>query len=108
VGKVKQMSAYDEKAALFAGSTDRLQRGIGIGMYAFGAPHTHGSHRMPRKVALIKDAEGRVAIRTTLIDMGQGLQTTFKKIALPRLEYYAKNHQLNWPNNLSLRMQNSR
>ena len=81
---VKEMSGYDAKRARWEKpQPGRRKRGIGAAVYAFGAPHTigQGPRRMPRPLAIARKANGQVVIRTNIVELGQGIDTTFRKIA---------------------------
>jgi CO/xanthine dehydrogenase Mo-binding subunit len=83
VSRIKNMSGYAEKRKLWAKQSGHKRKGIGAALYAFGAPHTmgQGPRRMPRPLAIARKADGQVVIRTNIVDLGQGIETTFKKIA---------------------------
>lgn len=83
IARLKAASGYEEKRARYARQSGRRRKGIGAAIYAFGAPHTigQGPRRMPRPLAIARRADGRVEIRTNIVELGQGIETTFKKIA---------------------------
>lgn len=73
---------YREKKAAWGNDTGRYRRGIGLGL------HFHGTGFASTKdagegirVKLHKSKEGQVEVLTANTDMGQGLFTTFAKIA---------------------------
>ena len=83
IRRIREMSGYEEKRARWnRPQTGRKRKGIGAAIYAFGAPHTmgHGPRRMPRPLAVARSTDGRVTIRTNIVELGQGIETTFKKI----------------------------
>ena len=80
IRSVTERSGYREKCRRYERERGPMRRGIGIALYLFGAPHSMGSRKAPRKIALVKHENGVVEIRTTIVEIGQGIQTTFKKI----------------------------
>lgn len=83
IDTVARASGYREKRRRWQGQQDRMRKGIGAAVYAFGAPHTvgMGPRRRPRQLSVIRRGDGGVDISTTIVELGQGVQTTFRKIA---------------------------
>lgn len=79
---IERRSGYRQKRAQWAKQQGRFRKGIGTAIYAFGAPHTigQGPRRQARPLAVRRGADGRVEILTNIVDLGQGIETTFKKI----------------------------
>jgi CO/xanthine dehydrogenase Mo-binding subunit len=66
----------------YDGKKKRRGRGIGISFFLHGCGFTGSGERDKIKGAVVldKQADGKVMIRTATVDMGQGPQTTFRKI----------------------------
>lgn len=83
VSRLERASDYREKRRRWSGQLSAVRRGIGISLYAFGAPHTTKgtARRRPRPLTIRRDALGNVRILTTIVEIGQGIQTAFRQIA---------------------------
>lgn len=88
VAAIARASGYREKRRKWQDQRGRIRKGIGAAIYAFGAPHTMGTgpRRRPRPLSVKKCAGGRVEISTNIVELGQGIQTAFKKIVAAVLE----------------------
>ncbi len=80
----KESDFYNKAAAYQAGSG----KGIGIAFYNHGAGFTGNGEReiIKAKLKMRKDRDNKVAILLSNVEMGQGLQTTFPKIAATVLD----------------------
>ncbi len=89
VDAIEAASRYREKRRLWPQQQTNIHRkGIGMALYAFGAPHTVKStyRRRPRVLAIRRNGSGEVAILTTIVEIGQGIQTSLREIAARVLE----------------------
>lgn len=75
--KILAACGYAEKTA-----SRKPGRGIGVSFFLHGCGFTGSGERdiIKGSVVLDKSADGRVMIRAATVDMGQGPQTTFRKI----------------------------
>ncbi len=87
IAAVAKASDYHEKRRQWQDQNGRIRKGIGAAVYAFGAPHTMGMgpRRRPRPLSVIRRENGRVEISTNIVELGQGIQTTFRKIVAAAL-----------------------
>lgn len=88
VGRLEALSDYRKKRRRPPGPKDTVHKGIGIALYAFGAPHTvKGTpRRRPRPIGIRRNACGSIRILTTIVELGQGIQTAFREIASRALQ----------------------
>ena len=88
IAKVDSMCDYRKKKAAYSKpQTGRYRRGIGMSLFFHGAGFTGSAERdlIKAVVKLKKTADGNVHILASNTDMGQGLRTTFPKIAAHEL-----------------------
>lgn len=78
--RVKQMSDYDRKNAEYAPGSGR---GIALSFVQHGSGFTGSGERdiIKAKVKLRRTAEGEVVIHASNVEIGQGIDTAFRKIA---------------------------
>ncbi len=89
VRAAESTSEYARKRAAYSGTNveqtadgRRIRRGIGASVFFHGSGFTgSGERRLKGKVRLDLIAGGRLAIRTTSTDIGQGTETVFRQIA---------------------------
>ncbi len=83
--KVYAAGSIEEKLAEY---TPGSGRGIGISFYQHGAGFTGNGEQeiIKAKLKMLKHGDGNVEILLSNVEMGQGLQTTFPKIAAQVLE----------------------
>lgn len=88
VARIETASGYREKRRHWPGKEAGVRKGIGMALYAFGAPHTlKNSYRhRPRVVTLRRNGSGDVEILTTIVEIGQGISTSLCEIAARVLE----------------------
>lgn len=89
VERVLEMSGYKEKKNLFKSERDKGKLyGIGLTMFLHGCGFTGNGERdhIKGKVRLAKSVDDKVEILISNVEMGQGAQTTMKKIAAQALE----------------------
>lgn len=89
VDRVLEMSGFTEKRKSF--KTDRTVgplKGIGISMFFHGCGFTGNGEQdhIKAKVKLTKDIQDRVEILIANVEMGQGVQTSMRKIAAEAME----------------------
>ena len=87
VAEVEKMSGYSEKRAMLAaddgqGGPGGLKRGIGMSFILHGCGFTgDGEQKIIKgEAALEKHSDGTVEILCAAVDLGQGTQTTFRKV----------------------------
>lgn len=94
VERVLEMSGYKEKKENFKAERDigKLY-GIGVSMFFHGCGFTGNGERdhIKGKVRLAKGTDDRVEILISNVEMGQGTQTTMRKIAAEALELSLNN-----------------
>lgn len=83
--KIKKASDYDRKLAEY---TKGGLKGIGISIFNHGSGFTGNGEQAIIKgvVKMIGQSDGSVDLLVSNVEMGQGLQTTFRKIAAEVLE----------------------
>jgi CO/xanthine dehydrogenase Mo-binding subunit len=88
IAAVEAMSDYRRKRVEFGGRAGGARRGIGISLFLHGCGFTGSGERdhIRARVKLRRLADGRVEILVANVDMGQGLQTTLKKIVAQALD----------------------
>ena len=94
--RLKTLSDFDEKFEAFgripgdpiATEDSTPRRGIGQALVLHGAGFTGSAEQdvIKSRVKLLRDAAGRVEIFVSNVEMGQGLQTTLRKIVAQVLE----------------------
>jgi CO/xanthine dehydrogenase Mo-binding subunit len=82
IGRLLALSGYKKKLVSYRKQKSSLLRGIGISLFLHGCAFTGSGERdkIKAKVKLKKDAEGKVSILVSNVEMGQGPQTTLRKI----------------------------
>jgi CO/xanthine dehydrogenase Mo-binding subunit len=84
VARAMKASGYAAKRAKYgeAGGEERVRRGIGACVFMHGAGFTgSGERRLQGKVRIDLETGGRLRIRTSSTDIGQGTETVFRQIA---------------------------
>jgi CO/xanthine dehydrogenase Mo-binding subunit len=78
--RIKKASDYDRKAAEYKKGG---MKGIGISIFNHGSGFTgNGEHSIIKGVVKMRGrADGKAELLVSTVEMGQGLQTTFRKIA---------------------------
>ena len=87
--KVEELSHYSEKYKAYKNQKEgRYQRGIGMSIFLHGCGFTGSAEKdlIKSVVRLVKREDGKVEILVSNTDIGQGLKTTFSKIAANVLE----------------------
>lgn len=85
IDRIRKESNYDEKIEKY--SKEKTYKGIGMSMFFHGCGFTGSGEKdtIKAKVRLRKDGED-VYILIAAVDMGQGVKTTFRKLASHILE----------------------
>jgi len=80
--KAEKISGFSEKYKKYSQEDGAIKKGIGMSIFLHGCGFTGAGERdfIKAKVKLLKYESGTVEILVSNTDMGQGLQTTFKKI----------------------------
>jgi CO/xanthine dehydrogenase Mo-binding subunit len=88
VATIEAASGYREKRRCWLNQQTVVRKGIGMALYAFGAPHTvkNTYRHKPRVLTLRRDESGDVEILSTIVEIGQGIQTSLREIAARVLE----------------------
>jgi len=88
IDKMEEISNYSKKIKLYKNQEGRYRKGIGLSLAYHGCGFTGNGERdiIKAKFALVKYADDTVEILCANTDMGQGLRTTFTKIASEILE----------------------
>lgn len=86
--KTEKISDFSEKYRKYSLDKGIIRKGIGISIFLHGCGFTGSGERdlIKAKVKLLKDKNGIVEILVGSTEMGQGLQTTFKKIVAKVLD----------------------
>lgn len=86
IDRALDMSGYREK---FEAYRNEPYKGIGISLFNHGCGFTGNGERdlIKARIRLTKDREDRVFIHASNVEMGQGLSTTFCKVAAQALDY---------------------
>ena len=107
IKKAEELSNYSRKHREYQNQTGRIRRGIGISLFLHGCGFTGSLERDYIKsiAKLIKHEDGRVEILASTAEMGQGVRTTFSKIAAKALEIPLS--QVFFPNPDTARVPNS-
>ncbi|MDF2890409.1 MAG: xanthine dehydrogenase family protein [Clostridia bacterium] len=87
VDRVIQMSGYEEKKKL-KNANEYKRRGIGLSMFFHGCGFTGNGERdhIKGRARLVKNEEDHIEILIANVEMGQGAQTTMRKIAAAALD----------------------
>jgi len=95
--KIDAMSGYSRKAEVFIPGK---WRGIGLSLFNHGSGFTGNGEQdlIQGVVRMRKRVDGRVDLLVSNVEMGQGLQTTFRKIAAMILEIPVDKVVYNDPN----------
>ena len=82
VNLLEKMSGYREKRRSHREQSSRILKGIGLSLFFHGCSFTGSGEQDKIKavVKLRKEKDGRVEILVSNVEMGQGPQTTLKKI----------------------------
>lgn len=88
IEKAKKMSGFSEKYKKYSNENGILRKGIGMSIFLHGCGFTGSGERdfIKAKVKLLKYQDETIEILVSNTDMGQGLQTTFKKIVAKVLD----------------------
>lgn len=84
IEKVEELSQYSEKYKAYQNQEKgRYQRGIGMSIFLHGCGFTGSAEKdfIKSVVKLVKREDNKVEILVSNTDIGQGLKTTFSKIA---------------------------
>lgn len=90
--RAEKISDFSEKYKKYSSEQEIVRKGIGMSIFLHGCGFTGSGERdfIKAKVKLLKHESGIIEILVSNTDMGQGLQTTFKKIVAKVLD---KNYQ---------------
>ncbi|NOZ13180.1 MAG: xanthine dehydrogenase family protein [Acidobacteria bacterium] len=92
LAKVLKMSNYRKKEGIFASKKGRFRSGIGLAIYLHGCGFTGKGEEIIKGTATIRKlAEDRAEILISNVEMGQGAQTTLRKIVARILELPIQN-----------------
>jgi CO/xanthine dehydrogenase Mo-binding subunit len=88
VERVLEMSDYTKKKSEQHEVNKNKRRGLGLSMFFHGCGFTGNGERdhIKGKARLVKDEEDKVEILIANVEMGQGAQTTMRKIASSALD----------------------
>lgn len=80
--KAEKLSDFSKKYEKYSKEKGIIRKGIGMSIFLHGCGFTGSGERdfIKAKVKLLKHKDDKVEILVANTDMGQGLQTTFKKI----------------------------
>lgn len=87
--KVEEISHYSEKYKAYQNQkAGRYQKGIGLSIFLHGCGFTGSAEKdfIKSVVKLVRREDGKVEILVSNTDIGQGLKTTFSKIAAKVLD----------------------
>jgi len=97
LSRVLKMSDYRKKEGIFASQNGRFRSGIGLGLYLHGCGFTgKGEDTIHGTATIRKLAEDRAEILVSNVEMGQGAQTTLRKIVATTLGLPIQN--IEYPN----------
>jgi CO/xanthine dehydrogenase Mo-binding subunit len=97
LSRVLKMSDYRKKEGIFASHKGRFRSGIGLGIYLHGCGFTgKGEDTIHGTATIRKLAEDRAEILVSNVEMGQGAQTTLRKIVATTLGLPIRN--IEYPN----------
>ncbi len=88
IEKAKEMSNFSEKYKEYSNEKGIIKKGIGMSIFLHGCGFTGSGERdfIKAKVKLLKYPDETIEILVSNTDMGQGLQTTLKKIVAKVLD----------------------
>ncbi len=88
VQTLDRMSGYSKKYKAFQNTDPEKYRGVGLSLFFHGCAFTGSGEKdiIKANVKLKKYADGRVEILVSNVEMGQGPQTTLRKIVAEALE----------------------
>ncbi len=88
IEEAEKLSHYSEKEAFYRNQKGRYKKGIGMSIFLHGCGFTGSAEKDHIKSVLkmVRYEDGTVEILASNTDMGQGLKTTFAKIAAEVLE----------------------
>jgi len=88
IEKAEKISNFSEKYKKYSNESGIIRKGIGMSIFLHGCGFTGSGERdhIKAKVKLLKDENEVIEILVANTDMGQGLQTTFKKIVAKVLD----------------------
>ncbi|MCE5219888.1 MAG: xanthine dehydrogenase family protein molybdopterin-binding subunit [Clostridium sp.] len=86
--KAEKISDFSNKYKKYSSEQGIIRKGIGMSIFLHGCGFTGSGERdfIKAKVKLLKHENGIIEILVSNTDMGQGLQTTFKKIVAKVLD----------------------
>lgn len=86
--KAEKMSDFSKKYAKYSNQRGLIRKGIGMSLFLHGCGFTGSGERdfIKAKVKLLKHKDGIIEILAANTDMGQGLQTTLRKIVAKVLD----------------------
>ncbi|NOY23922.1 MAG: xanthine dehydrogenase family protein [Acidobacteria bacterium] len=97
LSRVLKMSDYRKKEGIFASGNGRFRSGIGLGLYLHGCGFTgKGEDTIHGTATIRKLTEDRAEILVSNVEMGQGAQTTLRKIVATTLGLPIQN--IDYPN----------
>jgi len=97
LSRVLKMSGYRKKEGVFASHKGRFRSGIGLGIYLHGCGFTgKGEDTIQGTATIRKLAADRAEILVSNVEMGQGAQTTLRKIVATTLDLPVQN--IEYPN----------
>jgi len=88
VQEIDRISGYSKKYRAFQNADPEKYRGVGLSLFFHGCAFTGSGEKdiIKAKVRLKKHTDGRVEILVSNVEMGQGPQTTLRKIVAETLE----------------------
>lgn len=97
--KIERISDYSNKYKAYKNQSGVIRKGIGISMFLHGCGFTGSGERdhIKAKVKLVKHKDDTIEILVSNTDMGQGLQTTLRKIVAEVLNINYENIIYNNP-----------
>lgn len=86
--KAEKMSDFSKKYAKYSNQKGLIRKGVGMSLFLHGCGFTGSGERdfIKAKVKLLKHKDGIIEILAANTDMGQGLQTTLRKIVAKGLD----------------------
>lgn len=86
--KAEKISDFSKKYAKYSNQKGLIRKGIGMSLFLHGCGFTGSGERdfIKAKVKLLKHKDGIIEILAANTDMGQGLQTTLRKIVAKVLD----------------------
>lgn len=88
IEKANIMSDYRNKVELNKNQNGKIRKGIGVALFLHGCGFTGSGEQdiIKARVGIRKNMDGTVDILACNVDMGQGIATTFRKIAAKVLD----------------------